>query len=186
MREFLRPVEKAEHRYHFHKQGRSAASIEELGFLLEQLSHDEVAEHTHPGGNHFAPWVRSVIGDHELAMDLERLTRKDDIVKAVQHRVFMIGALSAPQQPRIEPSVPQPVGVDKQPAPQSSARVAPARPVRVAQKKAPVRKARERKTVASQEPHDFNAYKQELINRLLKSAEPSLKKRIREFQRRKK
>lgn len=95
MRRFLRQVEREADQYHL--RHRSAASLEELAFLIDQMGRDELDTHFHEGGNHFAAWVRKVIGDEQLAADLAPLRTKEDVVRALRHRLFMIEALTRKQ-----------------------------------------------------------------------------------------
>jgi hypothetical protein len=180
MQHFLRQVENNAKHYHFPDQGTSAASVEELAFLLDQMSDAEAAQHMHEEGNHFAPWVEEVIGDEELAVDLAPLTQRAEVVKALQHRVFMINALftgvaplpedpPAGPAPSKRPTTKQILRKPKKQAARKRARLSPPQPNRA-------------KPLKKQVDASLNSYKQELITRLMKEADPALKKRIRAFQ----
>lgn len=203
MRRFLRKVEQEELQYRLGND--RAASIEELKFLLERMSEEEVNEQFHSEGNFFAPWVEQVIGDSELAADLAPLRQKEDVVRALAHRIFMINALTE-EGGGVSSVLPEPsskksaVAAEKKRLPKRKRASSVTKKKRASGKKRgkageekqsgqvenlkkQASASKKKQSVVKVMSDEFNAYKQELIARILKDADPSLKKRIRSFQR---
>ena len=100
MQHFLRYVAEHDQRYHFSKHDVSAASLEELNFLLNRLDHADLEDHFHADGNHFAGWIQQVIGDEELAEAVKPLHDASEIIDMISRRIEQI------KQPKVEPPRP--------------------------------------------------------------------------------
>lgn len=67
--------------------GKVIKNLKEFAFMIEKLSEEEYRHHVTPQRNDFSSWIRDVIGDAKLAMEISNANDKRDVQIAVLKRL---------------------------------------------------------------------------------------------------
>ncbi len=87
-RKFLAPVPE---QYAFWCiDGNKFRDLRELGGALAGMSDQTFAYHCNDIKNDFSNWVRDVVGDKNLAQDLESATGREQAARIVQERCYLL------------------------------------------------------------------------------------------------
>ncbi len=78
--------------FHGH-DGQTFKNLKELGQGLVNMNDDTYMYHVNKSKNDFAKWVREVIGDQELATDLNSTMTRTDAAKKVTDRVYYFSSM---------------------------------------------------------------------------------------------
>lgn len=73
-----------------------AFGLEEFADGLTDISDEVFAYHFNPPKNDLAKWVREVVGDAELAQDLDGIKSKEEAVRLVRSRVEALKRAAKP------------------------------------------------------------------------------------------
>ena len=67
--------------------GRALRNLEELSLALKDMNEEVFRHHVNKDKNDFRNWIKFVIGDDNLANDINRCKKKDTIRKKVDKRI---------------------------------------------------------------------------------------------------
>lgn len=74
------------------RDGRILKNLPELEVALMQMTEETFRYHSNETKNDFSKWVREVIGDEELARDLQKSTTRLQAAKSVADRVTWLNS----------------------------------------------------------------------------------------------
>ena len=75
--------------------GATIRDMKELAQGLVAMSDDDFAHHVNSDKNDFCNWIRDVIGDEELAVELAKVTSRLDATGCVTTRVAILSGILA-------------------------------------------------------------------------------------------
>ncbi len=83
--------------------GRILKDMRELGKAFDTMTDEAFAYHANGGKRDFCNWVRDIIGDEELARELERAPNRIQAAQKVMERiVFLTGQLAQEKRTKQE------------------------------------------------------------------------------------
>ncbi len=73
--------------------GREFKNLQELALGLISMDNETYMYHVNNNKNDFSHWVKEVIGDHEMARELEQAVSRTDAAEKVTARVTYLSSL---------------------------------------------------------------------------------------------